>query len=174
MYFNVSTYVGVYLHNIWLFFKFNTTHVVLNIHMAVDTTDKTEVKTSGVDVMITIFCDFYQFSAKKMLWSKFLHNLDLLWVKNDNFCNLFRRKFLKIITSVPGLFTWKVVFVSRVVAGCRAIPNYVEPILSVRSVRHGTTRFCCSCRQAFNRTWRWPLWTFVLTRSNITIVVRHP
>jgi hypothetical protein len=43
---------------------------------------------SGVDVMITIFCDFYQFSAKKlaffskpMLRSLFLQKLALFWVK---------------------------------------------------------------------------------------------
>jgi hypothetical protein len=47
---------------------------------------------SGVDVMITIFCDFWQFSAKKLaLFSKtnvmikILHNFALFWVKNANF-----------------------------------------------------------------------------------------
>jgi hypothetical protein len=46
----------------------------------------------GVDVMITIFCDFWQFSAKKMaffsktkLMIKILHILALFWVKNANF-----------------------------------------------------------------------------------------
>jgi hypothetical protein len=56
----------------------------------------------GVDVMITIFCDFRQFSAKywrfsqkPMLW----HNLALFRVKNANF---FAENILKIITPVPG------------------------------------------------------------------------
>jgi hypothetical protein len=47
---------------------------------------------SGVDVRSTIFCDFWQFSAKKMAFFsktnvmvKFLNNLALFWVKNDNF-----------------------------------------------------------------------------------------
>jgi hypothetical protein len=46
----------------------------------------------GVDVMITIFCDFCQFSAKKMaFFSKtnvminFFQNLALFRVKNANF-----------------------------------------------------------------------------------------
>jgi hypothetical protein len=53
----------------------------------------------GVDVMITIFCDFWQFSAKKLaFFSKtnvminILHNLALIWVKKRQF---FRRKNLK-------------------------------------------------------------------------------
>jgi hypothetical protein len=51
--------------------------------------------------MITIFGDFWQFSAKKLAFYqksnvmiKILHNLALFWVKNAN--------ILKIITSVPG------------------------------------------------------------------------
>jgi hypothetical protein len=46
----------------------------------------------GVDVMITIFCDFRQFSAKKIAFFsttnvmiKILHNLALFRVKNANF-----------------------------------------------------------------------------------------
>jgi hypothetical protein len=47
--------------------------------------------------LLTIFCDFWQFSAKKpMLWSKFLHNLALFWVKNANFfAKFFAEKYLK-------------------------------------------------------------------------------
>jgi hypothetical protein len=59
----------------------------------------------GFDVMITIFCDFPQFSAKKLAFFsknnvkiKILHNLALFCVKNANFW----RKYLKIITLVPG------------------------------------------------------------------------
>jgi hypothetical protein len=48
--------------------------------------------SSGVDVIITIFCDFSKFSAKKFAFFsktyvmiKILHNLALFWVKNANF-----------------------------------------------------------------------------------------
>jgi hypothetical protein len=50
----------------------------------------------GSDVMITIFCDFWQFSAKKLAFFsktyvmiKFLHNLALFWVKNAIFAEFF-------------------------------------------------------------------------------------
>jgi hypothetical protein len=47
-----------------------------------------------VYVMITIFCDFCQFSAKK---------LALFWVKDANFFAIFfGENIFKIITSVPG------------------------------------------------------------------------
>jgi hypothetical protein len=56
----------------------------------------------GVDVMITIFCDFRQFLAKKLAFFsntnvmiKTLHNLALFWVKNASFCNIFRRRYFK-------------------------------------------------------------------------------
>jgi hypothetical protein len=63
----------------------------------------------GVDVMITIFCDFCQFSAKKLAFFsrtnvmiKILHNLALFWVKNANFfAKIFSENILKILTSVP-------------------------------------------------------------------------
>jgi hypothetical protein len=65
----------------------------------------------GVDVMITIFCDFRQFSAKKFaFFSKtnvmvnFLHNL-VIFVssqKRNFFAEFFGENILKIITSVPG------------------------------------------------------------------------
>jgi hypothetical protein len=65
----------------------------------------------GVDVMITIFCDFYQFSAKKFAFFsktnvmiKILNNLALFWVKNANFVAIFfGENIFKIVTSVPGL-----------------------------------------------------------------------
>jgi hypothetical protein len=58
---------------------------------------------TGVDVMITIFGDFGQFSAEKWrffskanVMIKFLHNLVLFWVKiRQFFCWIFRRKYLK-------------------------------------------------------------------------------
>jgi hypothetical protein len=64
----------------------------------------------GVDVMITIFCDFQQFSAKKLalftktnVKIKFLNNLALFWVKNANFfADFFGENILKSITAVPG------------------------------------------------------------------------
>jgi hypothetical protein len=60
--------------------------------------------------MITIFCDFRQFSAKKLAFFpktnvmiKILHNLALFWVKNANFfAEFFGENISKIITSVPG------------------------------------------------------------------------
>jgi hypothetical protein len=60
--------------------------------------------------MITIFCDFRQFSAKKLaFFSKtnvvinFLHYSALFLVKNANvFANCFGENLFKIITSVPG------------------------------------------------------------------------
>jgi uncharacterized protein (DUF1499 family) len=59
--------------------------------------------------MITIFCDFSQFSAKKLAFFlntnvmiKNLHNLALFSVKNANiFAEFFGENILKIITSVP-------------------------------------------------------------------------
>jgi hypothetical protein len=56
----------------------------------------------GVDVMITIFCDFRQFLAKKLVFfsktnfmTEVLHNLALSWVKNANFAaEFFGGKYL--------------------------------------------------------------------------------
>jgi hypothetical protein len=57
---------------------------------------------SGVDVMIKIFCDFSQFSAKKLaFFSKtnvminFFQNLALFWVKNAKFLLNFLAKIFK-------------------------------------------------------------------------------
>jgi hypothetical protein len=66
--------------------------------------------SSGVDVTITIFCDFWQFSAEKLAFFsktsvmiKMLHNLALFWVKNAIFfAEFFGENIQKIITSVPG------------------------------------------------------------------------
>jgi hypothetical protein len=71
----------------------------------------------GVDAMITSFCDFCQFSAKKlafsqipMLWPKFLHNLALLWVKNANFFRwIFRRKYWKNHNIGPSMIIFSCV-----------------------------------------------------------------
>jgi hypothetical protein len=60
--------------------------------------------------MITIFCDFWQFSAKKLAFFlntnvmiKFCQNLALFWVNNAYFPHIFFGKnIFKIITSVPG------------------------------------------------------------------------
>jgi hypothetical protein len=58
------------------------------------------VRQLGVDVMIIIFCDFWQFSAKKLaFFSKtnvminFFHNLALFWVKKPIFCRFFAKIF---------------------------------------------------------------------------------
>jgi ubiquitin-protein ligase E3 C len=61
--------------------------------------------------MITIFCDFSQFSAKKLpfflntnVTIHFFLNLALFLVKNaDFFANFFGENISKIITSVPGI-----------------------------------------------------------------------
>jgi hypothetical protein len=57
-------------------------------------------KSSGVDVMITIFWDFPQFSTKKLAFFsktyvmiKILHNLALFWVKNAIFAEFFGENF---------------------------------------------------------------------------------
>jgi hypothetical protein len=57
---------------------------------------------TGVDIMITIFCDFSQFSAKKLaffsktnIMIKILHNLALLRVKNANFFAIFFGKIFE-------------------------------------------------------------------------------
>jgi hypothetical protein len=53
--------------------------------------------------MIFICSAYWRFSQKPMLWSHFLHNLALFWIKNANFfAEFFRENILKIITSVPG------------------------------------------------------------------------
>jgi hypothetical protein len=85
-------------------------------------------KISGVDDMITIFCDFWRFSAKKMAFFsktnvmiKILHNVSLFWAKNANF---FVETILKIITSVPGRMS------SSLDSADKARrPFYQEPIL---------------------------------------------
>jgi hypothetical protein len=64
----------------------------------------------GVDVLITIFCNFCQFSAKKSgvfsktnVMIKFLHDLASFRVKKTPFfANFLRENILKIKTLVPG------------------------------------------------------------------------
>jgi hypothetical protein len=77
------------------------------------TTNKMLFMKTGADVMITIFCDFSQFSAKKMAF--FLNNnvmiyffqkLDLFWVKNAIFCKIFRRKYFKNHNISPCSHRW--------------------------------------------------------------------
>jgi hypothetical protein len=57
-----------------------------------------------------IFANFrrknWRFSQMPMLWSQFLHKLAVGWAKNANiFAKFFGENILKIITSVPNLFT---------------------------------------------------------------------
>jgi hypothetical protein len=60
--------------------------------------------------MITIFCDFCQFSAKKLAFFsktnvmiKFWQKLAEVWAKTSNiFAKFFVENILNIITSVPG------------------------------------------------------------------------
>jgi hypothetical protein len=71
---------------------------------------KIKISVPGVDVMITMFCDFRQFSAKKLaLFSKInvtikiLHTFALFWVKSANFSAYFMAKiFLKSKSKFPG------------------------------------------------------------------------
>jgi hypothetical protein len=79
---------------------------------------KSEAGRPGVDVMITIFGDFWQFSAKKLAFFsktnvmiKLLHNSALVWVENANFCaEFFGETILKIIGNIgPGLGEWAIV-----------------------------------------------------------------
>jgi hypothetical protein len=65
--------------------------------------------SSGVDVMITIFCDFYQFSAKNGVFLKYQYYDQLfskfsfvLSQKHHFFADKFGENILKIIASVPG------------------------------------------------------------------------
>jgi hypothetical protein len=60
--------------------------------------------------MITIFCDFWQFSAKKLAFFsktnvmiKFLHNLALIWVKN---ANIFAKYFGENIFKNHNIGPW--------------------------------------------------------------------
>jgi hypothetical protein len=71
---------------------------------------------SGVDVMITIFCDFWQFSAKKLAFFskinvmiKILHNLALFYVKTPIFFWIFRWKYLKNHNIGPGSYNARIV-----------------------------------------------------------------
>jgi hypothetical protein len=69
-----------------------------------------DLRQQGVDVMITIFCDFCQFSPKTLAFFsksngiKNLHNLALfLSKKTPKFSPIFfGENILKIITSVPA------------------------------------------------------------------------
>jgi hypothetical protein len=55
--------------------------------------------STRVDVLITIFCDFRQFSAKKLA---FFSKTNVMIQILHNLAELFSEKNLKIITSVPG------------------------------------------------------------------------
>jgi hypothetical protein len=64
---------------------------------------------SGVDVMITIFCDFYQFSAKKLAFFLKTNVTITIFAKTSFvlsqnaiiFAKFFGENIFKIITSVP-------------------------------------------------------------------------
>jgi hypothetical protein len=81
----------------------------------------------GVDVMITIFYDYCQISAKtigvflKNQWyDHFLHKLTVVWAKNaNNFAIFFAKIFKKIITLVRDDFVVK----NFPVASCIKLPK---------------------------------------------------
>jgi hypothetical protein len=71
---------------------------------------------SGVDVMIPIFCDFSQFSAKNMAFLlntnvmiNFFSEFSFVLSQKRQFFlqNVSEKIFLKIITSVPGHTGWR-------------------------------------------------------------------
>jgi hypothetical protein len=73
-----------------------------------ESVDHSQQLGPGVDVMITIFCDFRQFSAKKLAFFsktnvviKFLHNLALFRVKKRKFFRNFWQKYFKNIKIGP-------------------------------------------------------------------------
>jgi hypothetical protein len=55
--------------------------------------------------MITIFCDFRQFSANKLAFSSktnvMIEFIALFWVKKGHFYHFFGKNIFKIITSIP-------------------------------------------------------------------------
>jgi hypothetical protein len=73
----------------------------------------------GVDVMITNFCDFFQFSAKKFAFFfntnvSIFQNLTLFQVKNANFfAKFFGENIFKIITLAPDLTIGSRLYKSR-------------------------------------------------------------
>jgi hypothetical protein len=118
----------------------------------------------GVDVMIKIFGDFRQFSAKKlafsqkpMLWSKFLHNLlALLRIKNAIFCNFFRRKYFKNHNIGPRCrFGWSTCFphccwakLNHRTLPSNPLPQKLETIVRARAIPPVTLNHranACSC-----------------------------
>jgi hypothetical protein len=74
---------------------------------------------AGVDVVITMFCHFWLFSAKKLplftmtnVTIKFLHYLALFWVKNADFCgkNIFLNHYIGPMARLlywSKLFAWR-------------------------------------------------------------------
>jgi hypothetical protein len=75
----------------------------------------------GTDVLITIFCDFWQFPKRKMAFFlktnfmiKLLHNLALFCVKSAHFFRwIFRRKYLKNHNIGPVSVVLQVKFLAR-------------------------------------------------------------
>jgi hypothetical protein len=88
-------------------------------------TFKLSTSWSGVDVMITIFCDFCQFSAKKLAFFsktnviiKILEIVTVVWAKKRQyFRQIFRRKYFKDhnigpcsgFCAAPQLYRFKIV-----------------------------------------------------------------
>jgi hypothetical protein len=82
----------------------------------------------GVDVMITIFYDFCQFSAKKlafsqkpMLWSNFCKKLAVVWAKTANIFAKFLGKIFKKSchrSQVKDMWYWTPPRLEAVLAAC--------------------------------------------------------
>jgi hypothetical protein len=68
--------------------------------------DICDLQDQGVDVMITIFCDFsankMAFFSKNNVMINFFQNLTVVWAKNAKFfAKFFGENIFKSITSVP-------------------------------------------------------------------------
>jgi hypothetical protein len=128
--------------------------------------------SSGVDVMITIFCHFWQVSAKKLeffsktnVMIKILHNLALFWVKNAIFfAEFYGKNIFKIITSVPGLFSRTLKNISLDIARHPAITIRLF-LIGVAQCRVASrdriffVRLNRPSRHCLNKTRRYALWT---------------
>jgi hypothetical protein len=95
----------------------------------------------GVDVVITIFCDFRQFSAKKLAFFKLFTKTAAVWEKTP-----FLRKYFKIVTSVPSRHLKLVIMPSNLTfRGIRAskygiarrVPQFVSNVLYNSARNHG-------------------------------------
>jgi hypothetical protein len=131
-------------------------------------------KKTGVDVMITIFCDFRHFSAKQLAFfsktnvmNKILHYLALLWVKNANFfAEFFGENIFKIITSVPGWFSYHCFLQKYVICVKDTILTHSWYIFPNHNIGPRPRRIFCWLRSATEWILRPNSSAFILWPSN--------